>query len=196
MSLARVRLVLWLLIAAVLIAASAYYGIRMFRGEPVGPQFGGPFSLTTTTGETFTQADLVGSPTLMFFGYTFCPDVCPTTLSESTAWRNALELTPDDLKIVFVTVDPQRDTAEQMALYLSSFDHVIGLTGSAAAIEEIKSGYGIFSEIVGDTGTDSYLVNHTASVFMIDATGDFTGTIAYGEARDTVLGKIERLVAR
>ncbi len=193
---ARFRLILWLVAGAAVLAAGIYSALGVLRDEPAGPHFGGPFSLTTASGETFTQADLVGAPTLLYFGYTWCPDVCPTTLVETTGWRKELGLSPDDLKIVFVTVDPRRDTQAQMALYLSNFDHVIGLTGDADATDRIKADYAVFSEVVGDPNSDDYLVNHTASVYLIDAKGDFVGTIAWGEEPQTAKGKIERLVGR
>lgn len=193
---ARVRLLLWLVTGVVIVVAGAFAALDLQRGEPEGARFGGAFSLAATTGEPFTDADLAGSPTLMFFGYSFCPDVCPTTLVEATGWRSELGLGPDDLKIVFVTVDPGRDTPEQLALYLSNFDHVIGLTGEPASIDRIKTAYGVFSEVVGDPGSADYLVNHTASVYLLDAEGKFVGTIAWGEAREAALGKIERLMVR
>lgn len=190
------RLILWLVAGAAVVAVGAYAALDGMREKPAGADFGGSFSLTTTTGRTFTQADLVGSATLLYFGYTYCPDVCPTTLAETTGWRTQLGLSPDDLKVVFVTVDPRRDTQEQMALYVSNFDHVIGLTGDADAIDRIEADYAVYSEVVGDASSDDYLVNHTASIYLIDAHGDFVGTIAWGEAPQTAKDKIERLVGR
>jgi protein SCO1/2 len=193
---ARLRLILWLVAGAAVVVAGIYAALGLLRDEPAGPHFGGPFSLTTASGETFTQADLAGSATLLYFGYTYCPDVCPTTLAETTGWRRELGLSPSELKIVFVTVDPRRDTQAQMALYVSSFDHVIGLTGDADAIDQIKADYAVYSEIVGDATSDAYLVNHTASVYLIDADGAFVGTIAWGEDPQAAKDKIERLVGR
>lgn len=192
MFLTRTQIYVLLMVGA-LLAVAGWFGYQSLRGGPAGPQFGGEFSLETTTGETFTQADLVGSPTMMFFGYTYCPDVCPTTLAETVAWREALGLSPDQLKIVFVTVDPKRDTQELLSVYLASFGEIIGLTGDQAGIDKIKAGYGVFSETVGDASGEDYLVNHTASVFLLDATGDFAGTISYGEVRETALAKLRRL---
>ncbi|WP_282569563.1 SCO family protein [Pelagibacterium lentulum] len=159
--------------------------------------FGGPFEMTaTTTGEPFTQDDLVGTPSLMFFGFTYCPDVCPMTLAEATAWKQELGLGADDLNIIFVTVDPERDTIEHLATYLSNFDEdVFGLVGNQAQTDQIKRSYGVFSEVVEPEGSTDYLVNHTSSLYMIDAQGEFFGTIAFGESSDTAKDKIRRLTS-
>lgn len=187
------RIVLWVLVAVAAIAATALY---MFRPpqRPLGIN-GQEFALTSTKGGSFTQADLVGTPSLIFFGYTFCPDVCPTTLAETTAWRAQLGLSADDLRIIFVTVDPERDTAEMVKAYVEGFDpSVIGLVGTPEETEKAKAAFGVFSEKAGDVESEFYLVNHTALTFLIDKDGSFEGTIAYEEASDTALAKIDRLV--
>ena len=186
------RIVLWALVVAA-IAATALY---MFRPpqRPLGIN-GQEFALTSTKGGSFTQADLVGTPSLIFFGYTFCPDVCPTTLAETTAWRAQLGLSADDLRIIFVTVDPERDTTEMVKAYVEGFDpSVIGLVGTPEETEKAKAAFGVFSEKAGDVESEFYLVNHTALTFLIDKDGSFEGTIAYEEASDTALAKIDRLV--
>lgn len=190
--LAKVRIVLWGLVALAAVSATVIYFTKPF--SPSGAMFGGPFEMATTSGEAFTQDDLEGTPTLMFFGYTFCPDVCPTTLAEATGWKQALGLGDDELNIIFVTVDPERDTPEHLATYLSNFgSDVIGLVGNEAQTEQIKRSYGVFSEKTDVEGSTEYLVNHTASVFMIDDEGDFFGTIAWGENSETALDKVRRL---
>lgn len=191
--LGKVRIVLWALVALAAISATVIYFTRPI--QPSGDMFGGPFEMVSTeTGDTFTQDDLIGTPTLMFFGYTFCPDVCPTTLAEATGWKEALGLSDDQLRIIFVSVDPERDTLEHMRTYLSNFgDGVMGLVGDQAQTEQIKVSYGVFSEKVEEDGSTDYLVNHTASVFMIDDEGKFFGTIAWGEDAQTALDKVRRL---
>jgi len=187
------RIVLWVLVAIAAIGATALF---MFKPpqRPLGVT-GQEFALASTKGGTFTQADLKGTPSLIFFGYTFCPDVCPTTLAETTAWRAQLGLTPEQLRIIFVTVDPARDTLDMVKDYVEGFDpSVIGLVGDAEETEKAKAAFGVFSEKAGDVDTDYYLVNHTALSFLIKADGTFQGTIAYEEASDTALAKIKRLV--
>lgn len=192
-TLARVRLVLWGLVIVAAIGATFIFIIG--RTQNPTSNFAGPFSVETMNGETFTQADLKGTPSLVFFGYTFCPDVCPTTLAETTAWRQDMALTEDDLRIIFVTVDPARDTGEVLQQYLSAFGGpIVGLTGDEASIEQIKSAFGAISEKADAQSETDYLVNHTATVFMVDGDGNLFGTIAYGENSDTAKAKIERMV--
>lgn len=193
-SLTWLRMALWGLVILVGLGATALYLLRPPQ-QPIG-LFGGEFSLSSTTGDVFTQEDLVGTPSLVFFGYTFCPDVCPTTLYESTGWRTQLGLTAKDLRIIFVSVDPERDTIDTLKTYLSSYaPDIIGLSGTDAQTEAAKKAFGVFSEKTNDGSTTDYLVNHTASVFLIDRNGHFQGTISYGEAADTAKAKISRLVA-
>ena len=157
---------------------------------------GGPFELLNGAGELVTDEEVIDGPALVYFGYTFCPDVCPTTLAETTAWRQALGLNEDDLRIIFVTVDPERDTPAVLQQYLTAFSGpIVGLTGSVEAIEGVKSAFGAVSEKSDMQSDSDYLVNHTASVFMIDAQGNLFGTIAFGENSDTARAKIERMVS-
>ncbi len=192
-SLRAVRTILWGLIIVIGLAATAVYFLRPPE-RPVG-LFGGEFQLTSTDGGTFTQNDLKGTPSLVFFGYTYCPDVCPTTLAEAVGWRQQLGLDPDKLRIIFVTVDPERDTADGLKQYLAAFDpDIIGLRGDEQQTEDAKKAFGVYSEKVNDSGSTEYLVNHTASVFLLNKDGSFEGTIDYGEDRDTALEKIRQLV--
>src|SRR3569623_392330 len=139
---ARFRIILWTLVVLVAIGATALY----FLKPPVAPVgvTGTPFALESTKGGTFTQADLKGTPSLVFFGYTFCPDVCPTTMAESVAWRQELGLTAEQLRTIFVTVDPGRDSKQVLTDYLASFDsNIIGLVGNAAQPAAAKSSFGV-----------------------------------------------------
>lgn len=191
--LTRMRYILWGFVVVVGIGATALYVFRPPE-RPVG-LFGGEFELSSTQGGTFSEQDLRGTPSLVFFGYTYCPDVCPTTLAESTQWRQTLDLSPDDLRIIFVTVDPERDTLDSLETYLSAFPgEVVGLRGDDDATEQAKKAFGVYSAKVEDASSTEYLVDHTASVFLINQDGSFEGTIAFGEDRDTALGKIEKLV--
>lgn len=187
------RIVLWALVVVAAIGATALYVFQPPK-RPLGVT-GQEFALASTKGGTFTQDDLVGTPSLIFFGYTFCPDVCPTTLAETTAWRAQLGLDEDDLRIIFVTVDPERDSLELVKGYVEGFDpSIIGLVGDAAATEKAKAAFGAFSEKAGDVDGEFYLVNHTALTFLIDKNGQFQSTISYEEAQDTALAKVKRLV--
>ncbi len=156
---------------------------------------GKPFTLESTAGGTFTEASLRGTPSLVFFGYTHCPDVCPTTLAESTVWKERLGISDDKLRVIFVTVDPKRDTKDVLADYLSPFPGTIGLVGTDAQTADVKASFGASSELTEPDADGYYLVNHTASVFLINKDGQFEGTIAYGENTDTAVGKIQKLLA-
>ncbi len=192
-ALARFRIVLWALVVVAAVGATALFIFRP-PTAPLGVT-GKSFALESTAGGSFTEASLKGTPSLVFFGYTHCPDVCPTTLAESAAWKEELGLTPDQLRIIFVTVDPPRDTTAVLADYLSSFPGTIGLVGTDAQTADAKASFGVVSEATAPDADGFYLVNHTASVFMINKAGQFEGTIAYGEAKDTAVAKIKKLLA-
>ena len=194
-SLRNFRFVLWALVAVVAIGATALYVFRP-PARPLGVT-GQPFALASTKGGEFSQDSLRGTPSLVFFGYTFCPDVCPTTLAETTAWREQLGLTPEELRIIFVTVDPARDTLDVVKGYVEGFDpSIIGLVGDDGQTEAIKAAFGAVGEKAEGFAEDDpyYLVNHTASTFLIGADGSFEGTVAYGEAQDTAVAKVKNLV--
>ena len=192
-ALARFRMILWALVVVAAVGATVLFVVR----PPSNPLAvtGKPFAMESTLGGTFTEQDLKGTPSLVFFGYTHCPDVCPTTLAESTAWKEQLGITGDQLRTIFVTVDPKRDTREVLADYLGSFPGTIGLVGDDAQTTAVKASFGAASETTEPDADGFYLVNHTASVFLINKDGSFEGTIAYGEATDTAVGKIRKLLA-
>lgn len=192
----KIRMVLWSAVVVIGLVATVTY---MFfpPQRPAAGQFGGAFTLEATTGGTFTEANLKGTPSLVFFGYTFCPDVCPTTLAESAAWREALGVSADQLRTIFVTVDPERDTLESMTEYLNFFgDDNIGLVGTEEQTEVAKQAFGVFSQKVEDGDETDYLVDHTASVFLIGSDGEFEGTISYGESQKVAVEKIQRLMKK
>ncbi|MEW5421502.1 SCO family protein [Amorphus sp. 3PC139-8] len=191
-----VRYVAWGLVILVAAAAAAA-SIGWYTGE-LGDQnktaIGGPFTLVDTEGNTVTEADFEGKPRAMFFGFTFCPDVCPTTLYEAGGWLDALGDKADDLNLLYVTVDPERDTPEQMKLYLSSFDpRIIGLSGSREQIDEVIKNYRVYARKV-ELDDGDYTMDHTASVMLFDADGNFKGTIDYREPTENAVAKLERLV--
>lgn len=163
-------------------------------GMKLGPGIGGPFSMTDHRGKPFTEKDIQGRPTLIFFGFTFCPDVCPTTLSDMSGWLQGLGSNAEKLNAIFVSVDPERDTVEQMAHYLSMFDpRITGLTGTPDQLRAMAETYRFFYKKVPLDGGD-YTMDHTAMVYMLDRDGTFVGTIDYHEERDTAVSKIHRLL--
>jgi protein SCO1/2 len=134
---------------------------------------GGPFQLTDQTGQTVTEKNLLGKPTLILFGFTHCPDVCPTELFEMSEVLRAMGKDADRVNAYFVSVDPERDTAAAMKDYLSSFDpHLRGLTGDSQAVAKIIGEYRVYAKKVPLKGGD-YTMDHTALVYLMDRDGKF-----------------------
>jgi protein SCO1/2 len=196
-SLKAIRLVVWA--AIVLLAGAMLWFVVGTRSSPspattiAAASIGGPFTLVDQKGVTVTEADLKGHPSALFFGYTYCPDVCPTTLADMTVWLGNLGPAADKLKVYFITVDPERDTEAEMASYLEAFDpRIEGLTGTRPAIDQMLKDFRVYSRKVGDG--PNYTMDHTASVYLLDSDGQFVGTVDYQEDTDTVMAKLKRLV--
>ncbi len=154
---------------------------------------GGPFTLTGSDGKPFASERLAGRPAAIFFGFTRCPDVCPTTLARMAKLRRQLGQGDDGFAIVFITVDPERDRPADVGKYAALFGTpVIGLTGSPADIERVKKLFGAYSAKAPQPGGD-YSVNHTAAVFLFSRDGKFVATIAPEEPDTAALGKLERI---
>ena len=146
------------------------------RGSVPLPQasaVGGPFKLIDQNGRTVTEQDMKGKPFLVFFGFTHCPDVCPTTLFDISEVFRKLGPDADRAAALFITVDPERDTPEAMKNYLSSFDpHLRGLTGDEAAVDGVIKTYRAYSKKVPNPD-GSYTMDHTALVYLMDKDGRF-----------------------
>lgn len=152
------------------------------------------FSLSDHLGRRVTPDDWIGRPTLVFFGFTYCPDVCPTTLADITRWLDGLGAEGSRLRAAFITVDPERDTVEAMARYLGNFHPaIVGHTGSPKEIAKAAEGFRVAYERIALQ--DDYTMNHTASVFVYDARGDFVTRIDYHEARENAVQKIRRALS-
>ncbi|WP_163269272.1 SCO family protein [Chelativorans alearense] len=157
---------------------------------------GGPFTLTDETGKTVTEADLLGKPSAIFFGFTFCPDVCPTTLYELSGLIDELGQDADRMNWVFISVDWERDGPEELREYLGAFDERIrGFSGTEEEIEKVTKAYKVFYERAPTEDGGDYTINHTASVLLMDGEGRFFGTLGYGEDPQMMLGKVKRLLA-
>jgi protein SCO1/2 len=189
------RYVAWGAVAIVAVALLWFMlAGRNQDGGIVAASIGGPFSLTDQNGNTVTEESLKGQPSAMFFGYTFCPDVCPTTLADMSLWLKDLGADADKLKVYFVTVDPERDTQAAIREYLTAFDpRIVGLTGDRAAVDRMLEAFRVYSRKTGED-PDYYLMDHTASVFLLDPEGRFVGTVDYQENPETALAKLKRLV--
>ncbi|MEP9370133.1 SCO family protein [Ancylobacter polymorphus] len=156
-------------------------------------EIGGPFELTTHGGKTLTDEDLEGKPFLVFFGFTHCPDICPTTLFELTGLLADLGPAAEQITPLFITVDPERDSQELLANYMTSFDaRILALRGTKEQTDEAAKAFAAYYEKVPLEG-GNYTMDHTAGVYLFDAEGDFAGTLDLHEPRETQLQKLQRL---
>ncbi len=200
--LSRLRLALWGLVAVAAFAAGALFlgnlqeAARQGSSLPGAARFGGDFQLVDHNGQAFSSEALKGKPHALFFGFTHCPDICPTTLFEMTKHLEELGSKADALKIFFVTVDPARDTPEHLKKYLSAFDErITGLTGTPDQVAKAVKAYRVFAEKV-PTGDGDYTMNHTATVYLFDAKGTLASTLSWQEDEKTRLAKLKRLADR
>jgi protein SCO1 len=167
-----------LIFSAFLAGLVIFLGVILFAGhyQGTGPgvsAIGGPFSLIDQNGKPVTDQDMRGRPYLVFFGYTHCPDICPTTLFELSEVLRALGKDADKTGAIFISIDPERDTPAAMKDYLSSFDpHLVGATGDVKAIEQAEKAYRVYAKKVpGEKG--DYSMDHTALVYLMDKQGRF-----------------------
>jgi protein SCO1/2 len=161
---------------------------------PADQSIGGPFRMTDHRGRAYSEGDLRGKPALLFFGFTACPDVCPTALAEMSGWLDALGPSGNDIVAVFVSVDPERDDAKSMANYLEAFDNrIVGLTGTSEQLAEFAKAYRIYYRKVPVEGGE-YTMDHTASVYLIDRDLRFAALLDFHMDPATAVGKIRRVL--
>jgi protein SCO1/2 len=172
---ARLILVLGAFIAGLTLFGAVVFIVTGRSPAPIAlpSAVGGPFRLVDTNSKPITDQDLKGKPFLVFFGFTHCPDVCPTTLFEVSEVLRKLGPDADKMRAMFVTVDPERDTAPVLKDYLSSFDpHLIGVTGDPAAVAAMAKAYRVyFKKVPLEAG--GYTMDHTAIVYLMDKEGRF-----------------------
>ena len=150
-------------------------------------------NLIDHNGQSFKSATLKNKPSLLFFGFTNCPEICPTTLADLSEITKKITLNDDSINIIFVTLDPKRDNKEHLKDYIEYFDgNIIGVTGNKIEIKEFADNWGVFYETIKTTD-NNYTLNHTATVFMIDKLGNFRGTISWGENESSIIQKINNL---
>lgn len=192
MKLRKIRLLLW---ALVVLATVGGIAVLLTRPETISPapervKVGAPFALTASDGTQYSSDRLAGRPYAMFFGFTHCPDVCPTTLARLAKLRKQVGKGNGAFDIVFVTVDPERDTPKEMARYVEMFaTPVVALTGTTNQIDAVRRNFGIFSEKVSDNN-GGYSVDHSAQILLFNRDGSFGGTIAFDEADPVALQKL------
>lgn len=198
------RKTLWVGFISFLVIGIAALGVYLFtpaagfRGtvyaEPYPPA--PEIALTRGNGNSFRLSELRGNIVLLFFGYTSCPDVCPTTMAQM---KSALEKVGEDkaqqVKVVFVTVDPQRDTPERVQEYVNHFNsEFIGLSGTESELQKAWNGYGVFRQIVEGTSAAGYLVDHTARVTLIDQDGNLRVSYGFETPVDDIVHDLKLLL--
>lgn len=184
-------------VVAVFVFGPAAYRSITADGPLVEKQavVGGPFTLVEPFGKQLKNTSFRGRPFAIAFGFTNCPEICPTTLVHMGGWIEALGPDSDKMNFVFVTVDPERDTPERMAEYMEAFDHrIIGLTGTPEQVAQAARAYRVFVRKV-DTGDGDYTVDHSTLTYVMDANGRFVTMIGYSEARDKAVAKLKQAIA-
>lgn len=188
------------LIVVILAAVAGWWYLLppTLHGMPLeSPRAADDFTLTTTAGKPMSLSDFRGKYVVLFFGYTYCPDVCPTTLSDIQQMLKQLGAKREDVQVLMVTVDPERDTAQQLATYLHYFDpSFIGMTGNVADIQPVAKQFGIFFEKEASSDRDNYVVDHTAVVTIIDPKGYVREIFNYGVSGADMASDVAYLMRR
>jgi protein SCO1/2 len=186
------------LIAALVVVlgvAGAWLGYEIYQEttSPSGEPYGVPFNLVDQDGDPISEQAFRGQPTVLFFGFTHCPEICPTTLYELGSWFDQLGGDAANIKAYFVSIDPERDTPEVLGDYVSSVtDRVRGITGDPDAVRDMARGFNIYFKRV-DMDDGDYTMDHTASIILLDSQGRFRKTIAWGEDSETAMQKLRDL---
>jgi protein SCO1/2 len=185
------------ILAAFLAGAAALAGVAivLLPREPAATRasdVGGPFRLLDHNGRPVTDSDFKGKPFLVFFGFTHCPDICPTALFEMSETFRRLGPDAEKARALFISVDPERDTPEKLKLYLSSFDpHIVGLTGTPAQIAAATKAYKAYAKKVPLEGGD-YTMDHSAIVYLMDRNGRFVAPFNLKRPADQAAADLRR----
>lgn len=199
--LARVRLWLWLLVALAALGLGVLLAMRLITNGPPEVIAGAPadvgqhFSLVDRDGKPVTAETLKGTPYAIFFGFTRCPDVCPTTLSRMAHLRKALGADGDKFRIVFVSVDSGHDSPADVGAYVDLFGTpILGLTGSEAQIADAAQSFRVFYQKVPVEGGD-YTIDHSAFVILMDRDGRLQSLLSDQDSEEAALAELRRLIA-
>jgi len=187
--------IMGVLLAALLLGAGGFMWLSGGEGNG-GLSIGGPFTLQDGSGKTVTDRDFRGQYMLVYFGYTFCPDVCPTTL---TAVGDAMDkLGPDASRIrtVFITVDPKRDTPAVVGKYAAAFGpHVVGLTGAPEEIARVAKEYRVYyAEHRTGPGPNDYVMDHSSVLYLMDPKGGFVAPVRADQSGDEIVAALRKLI--
>jgi protein SCO1/2 len=184
-------------LAAALAIAGCSPSKPSFQNTDVtGAEFGRELALTDHTGKPRTLADFRGKAVAVFFGFTHCPDVCPTTLATMKAVKDQLGADGDRLQVLFVTVDPERDTPEFLSRYVTAFDpSFLGLTGTPDAIAQTAKQFKVYYQKVPGKTPDTYTIDHTASTYLYDPQGRLRLFVRHGQPVDPIAQDVKTLLA-
>jgi protein SCO1/2 len=191
-------LAMMIILALAITSACSSQGLdpSQFKGTFMPTPIPAPdFALTNAAGETVHLNDYEGKIVLLYYGYTFCPDICPTTLSELSKVQRELDDEGEKIQVLMVTVDPERDTPEKLEQYVTHFHpDFVGLSGTKEEIDAAGEGFGIFYEKEEGTEATGYLVNHTARVFVVDPQGNYQLSFAYGTPVEDIIHDLRLLM--
>jgi protein SCO1/2 len=188
----RIILLLAAFMAGLLLFLGGIFAVTGYSPTPHPAAIGGPFHLVDQNGKPFGDQDMKGKPYLVFFGFTHCPDICPTTLFEMSQLMRKLGPDADRVGVLFITVDPGRDTPALIKDYLASFDpHLRGLTGDQAAIDQAVKDYRVYVKKVPLQGSD-YTMDHTAIVYLMDKDGQFIAPFDLQRSADAEATELRR----
>lgn len=177
--------------------AVGFYFLRphTFHGTVIqSPETSFDFTLTGADGDV-SLSDFRGKMVLLYFGYTFCPDICPATLANVGQALRDLGPKADDIQVIMVSVDPERDTPEKLAKYVAQFHpSMIGITGSKAQLDEVASLYGIFYQVTEGSDATGYLINHTATLLVLDREGYLKLVFPFGVTSDEIADDLKYML--
>jgi protein SCO1 len=194
----RTARMLWLVAGGVVlgllaIAATSYVMHLDQNAEDARVPIGGPFELVDQDGRVVTEQDFAGRLMLVYFGYTFCPDVCPTSLQTMSVALEELGEDAEDVAFVFVTLDPQRDTVAQMKDYVSLFEPgPVGLTGTAEQVEAAAKEYRVYYRLHDEGGGQDYLVDHSSFVYLMDREGHYLAHFGHAATPEQMVDEIRQ----
>lgn len=195
----KLRTTLWALVAIALMASGLFFYTNSISGDDQlasGLKIGGPFAMTDQNGNAVTEKTYAGNPMAIFFGFTYCPDICPTTLSRLSTLMEKLGPLGDRIQVILVSVDPERDTPGVLKTYLEAFNpRFIGLTGTSEQLASFASAFRAFYKKV-PTSNGDYTMNHSAGVFLYNGNGHFAGTFDPHEDDKVALQKLQNLASQ
>ncbi|HEY1433594.1 MAG TPA: SCO family protein [Stellaceae bacterium] len=196
----RFLLIAAILAGLVILGAGAFLALalrdtpRGAAGTALASAIGGPFQLVDQNGKTVTDADLKGKWSLIYFGYTHCPDACPTALNDISIALSELGPKRDAVRPVFITVDPERDTPESLKAYLMSFDApILALTGTAEQVAKAAKGYRVYFAKHPEAGGD-YSMDHSSVIYVMDPEGRFTASFTHESAPEQISERLKKLI--